>query len=166
MGDFGMKRCAVVALLLAMFALPSLADDAKSVEVAKAMVGAINARSLEALDGLVSADVIRHSAATPGVVVTNLSEFRAFLESDFAIVPDSVMEIDIIFSSGDYVAMLARYMGTQTGPMGPFPASGKRFELPFIGILRLENDKIAEIWVEWDNVHALTQLGHFPQKEE
>jgi steroid delta-isomerase-like uncharacterized protein len=161
-----MKRCAVVALLLTVFTLPCLADEGKNVEVAKEMVGAINARSLEALAGLVSAEVIRHSAATPGVVVTNLSEFRAFLEDDFASVPDSVMKIDVIFGGGDYVAMLARYMGTQSEPMGSFPASGKRFELPFIGILRFEDDKIAEIWVEWDNLHILTQLGHFPPKEE
>ena len=161
-----MKRCTVVALLVTIFTLPCLADEAKNVEVAKAMVGAINARSLEALDGLVSANVVRHSAATPGVVVTNLSEFRAFLGDDFANVPDSVMEVEIIFGSGDYVAMLARYTGTQMGPLGPFPASGNRFELPFIGILRLENDKIVEIWVEWDNLHVLTQLGHFPPKED
>jgi predicted ester cyclase len=46
--------------------------------------------------------------------------------------------------------------------MGPFLPSGKRIDLPFMAILRIENDKIAEIWVEWDNVLALTQLGHMP----
>ncbi|MGB5302463.1 MAG: ester cyclase, partial [Gemmatimonadota bacterium] len=49
-----------------------------------------------------------------------------------------------------------------TGQMGPFPPSGKQLELPFIGLLRVENGKIAEIWVEWDNLNALAQLGHFP----
>ena len=88
------------------------------------------------------------------------------LEADFATVPDSVMEIDVIFGGGDYVAMRARYMGTQKGKMGPFPASGKRVELPFVGILRFENNEIVEMWVEWDNLHSLTQLGHFPPKEE
>jgi predicted ester cyclase len=43
--------------------------------------------------------------------------------------------------------------------MGPFPASGKKLELPFIGILRIEDGKVAEIWVEWDNLYALAQLG-------
>jgi predicted ester cyclase len=46
--------------------------------------------------------------------------------------------------------------------MGPFPASGNRVDLKFIGILRIENGKVAEIWVEWDNLTVLTQLGHFP----
>ena len=46
--------------------------------------------------------------------------------------------------------------------MGPFPPSGNRLQIPFVGILRIEDGKIAEIWVEWDNLNALMQLGHFP----
>lgn len=46
--------------------------------------------------------------------------------------------------------------------MGPFPASDRRLDLPFIGMLRVEDGKIAEIWVERDNLNALSQLGHFP----
>jgi predicted ester cyclase len=46
--------------------------------------------------------------------------------------------------------------------MGPFPPSGRDLEIPFIGLLRIEDGKIAEIWVEWDNLNALAQLGHFP----
>ncbi len=63
------------------------------------------------------------------------------------------------------VAVMARYIGTQTGQMGPFPPSDKRVELPFMAILRIENDKIVELWVEWDNVSILTQLGHMPTPE-
>ena len=70
-----------------------------------------------------------------------------------------------IFGAGDKVAVRAHYIGTQTGQMGPFPPSGMRVELPFMAILRIENDKIAEIWVEWDNISILTQLGHLPAPE-
>lgn len=35
-----------------------------------------------------------------------------------------------------------------------------------MGILRIEEGKIAEIWVEWDNLNALTQLGHFPPSDK
>jgi predicted ester cyclase len=49
--------------------------------------------------------------------------------------------------------------------MGPFPPGGKRVELPFMAILRIEDDKIAEMWVEWDNVSILTQLGHLPDPQ-
>ena len=161
-----MKQYLSGILLAIIMALPCMADEIENVRIATAMTDAINARNLDALDQFVAPDVIRHSAATAGLVVTNLSEFKAFLETDFATVSDSVQKIDVIFGSGDYVAIRARYIGTQDGPMGPFPASGKKLELPYIGILRFEDGKIVEIWVEWDNLYALTQLGHFPPPEE
>ena len=157
-----MKHYVSGILLVLIMALPCTANELENVRIATAMTDAINARNLDALDNFVAPDVVRHSAATAGIVVTNLSEFKAFLETDFATVSDSVQKIDVIFGGGDYVAVRARYIGTQDGPMGPFPASGKKLELPYNGILRFEDGKIAEIWVEWDNLFALTQLGHFP----
>lgn len=157
-----MNRSLYVLVLLIAISLPCIADESSNVEVVKAMTEAINDRNLDSLDAFVSPNLVRHSAATPGLNVTSLDEFRAFLETDFATIPDSVQTIDIIFGSGDFVAVRARYIGTQTGPMGQFPPSGKKMELPYMGILRIEDGLIAEIWVEWDNLSALTQLGHFP----
>ena len=141
---------------------PSFADARQNIEIVKTMVELMNQRDLASLHTVIADDVVRHSGATPGVVVTSLDEFVAFLEVDIATFPDSTQIVDMIFSADDKVAVLAHYVGTQTGQMGPFPPSGKRMNLPFIGILRIENDKIAEIWVEWDNVLALSQLGHMP----
>jgi steroid delta-isomerase-like uncharacterized protein len=137
-------------------------DTSANEEVVLRMIEAINTRDFDALDDVVSQTVRRYSAATPEVQVTSLEEFKAFLHADLAAVPDAMQEINQIFSSGDKVALHATYRGTQTGQMGPFPPSGKQLELPFVGLLRVENGKIAEIWVEWDNLNALTQLGHFP----
>jgi len=157
-----MNRFLCGLVVLTICSLPCKADETDNVQMVRAMTEAINSRDLGALDAIVAPNVVRHSAATPGVVVTNLGEFRAFLEADFSAVPDSVQIIDIIFGSGDFVAVRARYVGTQSGPMGPYPASGNKLELPYMGIVRFEDNKIAELWVEWDNLHILTQLGHFP----
>jgi len=161
-GRFSMNRVFCVLIIFSVFSLPCEADEADNIQAVRDMTEAINNRDLDALDGLISANVVRHSAATPGVVITSLDEFRAFLESDFSTVPDSVQEIEIIFGQGNFVAVRASYSGTQTGPMGPFPASGNKLRLFYMGIVRFEDGKIAEMWVEWDNLDALTQLGHFP----
>ncbi len=161
-----MRRMILAFLLAGVFSLPCAADDAANIRNAKAMMSAINARDLSALDEFIAPDMLRHSAATPNVIVTNLAEFKAFLRTDFATVSDSVQKIDVIFGGDDYVAVRARYIGTQDGPMGPFPASGKSLELPFVGILRFEDGKIVEMWVEWDNLSALSQLGHFPPPQK
>ena len=157
-----MRWC--VYWIFSLLLIPSIgmANDSENVKVVRAMIEAVNSRNLDALDGLIASDVVRHSAATPGVSVTSLEEFRAFLEADLEGVPDSVQEIEIIFGSGAFVAVRAKYKGTQLGPMGPFPPKGNSVNAPFMAILRLDEGKIAEIWVEWDNINILTQLGHFP----
>ena len=157
-----MIRILVLVFLTTICSISCLAGEAENIRVVTAMVEAINDRDLDRLDTLVAADIVRHSAATKGVVVTNLDEFKDFLRTDFGGVPDSVITIDIIFGNSDYVALRAIYSGTQTGQVGPFAPSGKRVELPYLGILRIADGKISEMWVEWDNVFMLTQLGHFP----
>jgi len=153
---------AVSILVLAAGIACTPADSSTSEQVVLQMIEAVNTRDFDALDDVVSPTVHRYSGATPGLSITTLAEFKAFLHADLASVPDAMQEINQIFSSGDMVALHATYTGTQTGQMGPFPPSGKQLELPFIGLLRVEDGKIAEIWVEWDNLNALTQLGHFP----
>lgn len=128
--------------------------------IVRRMIDAINERDLDALDALMAPDVRRHSAATPGVTVESLEQFKEFLRQDFAAVPDSRLEIELMFAGGDHVGMRIIYGGTQTGPLGPFPPSGRTFELPFLGIARIEDGKIAELWAEWDNLAMLAQLGH------
>lgn len=129
-------------------------------QVVRRFVAAINRRDFDALDEVVAPDVVRHCPATPGVSVTNREEFKAYLRQDLDGVPDAVQEIRIMVAEGDKVAVWANYSGTQDGPLGPFAASGKRVDLDFAAILRLEDARIAELWVVWDNLSMLTELGH------
>ncbi len=160
-----MRRYLRLAILgLVTIGPASCAPDqaATSEAIVLRMIDAVNTRDFEALNDVVAPDVRRHSGATPDVTVESLEDFKAFIRQDLSAVPDAVQEVNLIFSNGPLVAVHATYKGTQTGRMGPFPASNRRLELPFIGILRIEDGKIAEIWVEWDNLNLLTQLGHFP----
>jgi steroid delta-isomerase-like uncharacterized protein len=151
-------------LLLAVGCVPDSTERNKG--IVRQMTEAINARDFGALDDLVADDVLRHCAATPDVTVETLEEFKEFLRQDLAAVPDAQQEIQFMVAEDDRVAAYVTYRGTQRGQMGPFPPSNKSLEIPFIGILRVENGKIVEIWVEWDNLSALTQLGHFPPTAE
>jgi steroid delta-isomerase-like uncharacterized protein len=149
-------------------ATPALAVEAEmdeaatNKEVMRQFVAAMNARDLDALDELVAADVMRHSPSTPGVEVSNLEQFKEFLRQDFAGVPDAVQTVRWMVAEGDKVAVWANYSGVQSGSMGPFPASNKRVDLDFAGVLRFEDGKIVEIRVVWDNLSMLAALGHLP----
>ena len=141
---------------------PLVAQDAEATNEAtvRAMVDAINARDLARLDALIAADVVRHSQSTPGVQVRSLADFKAFLRSDFASVPDSEITCPMVVADETHVATWCRYEGTQEGSFGPYPPSGQRLSLDFASLMRMEEGKIAEMWTVWDNLTALTQLGH------
>jgi steroid delta-isomerase-like uncharacterized protein len=158
-----------VVAIAVLVALP-FSSSADASEAAKAvvlgMIEAVNDRDFDALDSFVAPDVRRHCGATPGVQIESLDNFKKFLHQDLAGVPDANQKVNFIFADERMVAVHVTYHGTQTGQIGPFPPSGKKIELPFIGLLRVEDGKIAEIWVEWDNLNLLTQLGHLPPPGE
>ena len=152
--------CIVVA------AMPARADvQSENKAVIQGFVAAGNNRDYDRLSKYVADDVVRHCQATPGLEVNNLDQFIAFMEADVAICPDSRVDVQQMVADGDRVAIWATYTGTQEGAMGPFPPSGKQMVLEFAAIFRFEESKIAELWVLWDNMAALAQLGHFPPKQ-
>ena len=97
-----------------------------------------------------------------GPPVTSREEFIRLQESFLVSFPDQRVTVEQLIAEGDYVAVRATYTGTQTGPMGEFPATGRKVEAPFLAIFRIEAGQVAELWVEWDNLAMLTQLGLFP----
>jgi predicted ester cyclase len=125
-------------------------------------IEAINSKNFEALNQLVATNFVRHCQSTPDVEVKSLEDFKKYLREDSTTFPDSRLTIDQIVVEGSFVAFHGTYVGTQEGPMGPFPPSHKQVSLEIMGLQRIENGKLAEMWITWDNLAALTQLGHFP----
>ncbi len=123
---------------------------------------ALNGHRLDLLDDLVAPDFVRHCQATPAVKVQNLEEFKRFLREDWTGAPDGQSKVRFLLAEGEFVALYWTYTGTQTGPWGPIPPSGRRFDLDVSGIFRLADEKVSELWVTWDNLAVLTQLGHSP----
>lgn len=68
-------------------------------------------------------------------------------------------EIGDILVSGDKVAVRFTFRGTNDGPFGEDPPTGKKIEVTEIVIWRLENGKVVEKWEEFDSVRFLQQLG-------
>ena len=135
---------------------------ARNKELVKRFVEISNDANWDQLADVMTADFRRHSAATAGEPVRSLEEFIALQQGFLTTFPDQHVRLDHMIAEGDHVAVRATYIGTQSGPMGEFPASGNKVNGPFIAFFRIESGKIAELWVEWDNVNMLTQLGMFP----
>ena len=115
-------------------------------------------------DEVLSPDYVRHCQAMPPEFqeLHGTDKFKTFIADFLTAVPDCNDSVLFVIAEDDKVAYVTKMTGTQTGPMGELPASGKEFTLTNIVIHRVADGKIAETWVSWDNVAMLTQLGFFP----
>jgi steroid delta-isomerase-like uncharacterized protein len=162
------KRHAVV--LIGIFLLAATAcntqcrDLERNKEVVRKVAAAILANDHDALDQYIAEDYKRHCQATPNAEVNSLEDFKDLMRLYQDAFPDAEMPIQFLVAEDDLVAVWGTYEGTHTGPMGEIPATGKRVSSDFGGIHRLEDGKIVETWVTWDNVTMLQQLGLFPAK--
>ena len=112
-------------------------------------------------------DFKRHSQATADMQeITGLEEFIILQEGFISSFSDQKVTLEKLVAEADYVAAYATYSGTNDGPSPPFPATNKFTELKFLSLFRIEENKIAELLVEWDNLNFLAQLGLFPPPEQ
>lgn len=136
--------------------------SAQNKDIVRRFVEAMNNKDVSAFDELLSPDFVRHCQATPDVRVRSREDFKDYYQDVDITFPDQWMTVGISLAEGDKVATWGRFTGTQKGPMGPLPATGKKMDLEIASIFRVEDGKIAELWVLWDNVASLVQLGHMP----
>ncbi len=113
-------------------------------------------RSLEAV---VAEDFIHHSWpwASPGIA--GAREMKAMVE---AALSDYKIKVEDVIAEDDKVVLRISEGGVHTGDLLGTPATGKRFQITAIHILRIENGKIAEHWREQDTLGAMQQLGVVP----
>jgi len=119
------------------------------------------AGDFEAFKAAIGPNYVRHCQAMPPGLqeLHGTEQFFAFIKDFMVAVPDHQDSISNMIAQGDVVAYVSTITGTQTGPMGELPASGNSFTLDNIIMQRLENGKIVETWVSWDNVAFMSQLG-------
>lgn len=106
---------------------------------------------------LLTSDFVFHPAGFPPMDIAADREFTAMF---FNSIPDLKHPYDEIFASGDLVCYRGRYNGTHTGePFMGQPATGNRIDATGIGVMRIVDGKIAELWISPDRMTIMQQLG-------
>lgn len=156
-------------LLLALGILAGCSNEARLAASNKAIVlravDAINNQQYESFDQFFAPDLKRHCQATPDLKINSLDEMIQFVRKWMTEFPDARMVTKLVVAEGDLVAWYGSFVGTNEAPMGDIPATGKKVDSETFTFFRLEDGKVAEMWVTWDNVALLNQLGLFPQPE-
>jgi predicted ester cyclase len=146
----------------------TMTDDDSRLAANKAVVRQVLQRvSAGDVDGFVGAlapNYVRHCQAMPPPLqeIRGPAAMREWLLGSIVTFPDYHEEIEALVAEGDFVAWRSVGTGTQLGPMGPFPPTGRRMSIVIIGMHRFENGRIAETWTSWDNMTAARQLGLLP----
>ncbi|MCA1704119.1 MAG: ester cyclase [Actinobacteria bacterium] len=90
-------------------------------------------------------------------------EHEAFGKAFKSAIPDAHMELVRAVEAGHEVYITGRFKGTHTGdlvmPQGALPASGNPLDVPFADYFRVNDGKIIEHEVIWDQIQMMGQLG-------
>jgi len=109
------------------------------------------------------ADDVSFTDAPRQMEVTGKDAVRDWYASWSVAFPDGKAGAKVVSSSEDTVVVEGLLVGTNDGPLGPLPATGKPLSLPWSNILRFGSDgKIVGGAAYYDQLTLLTQLGHLP----
>jgi predicted ester cyclase len=76
--------------------------------------------------------------------------------------PDLEITVEREIAEGDFVTVLWRARGTNSGSGNGLSASGKKTEGRGISVFRVVGGKVKEEWTEFSQLLVLRQLGLFP----
>ncbi len=125
-----------------------------------------NQGNMAAVDDLFTSAAVTHGR-TAADDIRGTDGFKQYVTPLRTAFPDLHLTIEDQIAEGDKVANRFTMHGTQKGelhlgPSSTVPPTGKEVTITGIVINRLDGGKIAETWVNVDQLGLLQQLGLFP----
>jgi steroid delta-isomerase-like uncharacterized protein len=120
----------------------------------------VNKGNQTVADELVASDFIDHNPL-PGLSPTNEGFKQSFVIFRTA-VPDLRYAIDDLIAEGDKVAVRWTATGTNKGEMFGMPATGRQVTVAGVDVFRLARGRLVELWLSWDQLGMMQQLGIIP----
>jgi steroid delta-isomerase-like uncharacterized protein len=117
--------------------------------------------NLDALDDLVTDDVVDHEQGMPGQP-EGKEGVRFFVNAMRESFSDLKATSEVTLESGDLACARTTFTGKHTGDFMGVPASDKSIEVETIDIIRIEDGKCAEHWGVTDMMSLMQQLGAIP----
>jgi len=112
--------------------------------------------NLDAIDEVYTEDAVEH---TPVGDFSGREEIREGFETIRGAFSDYTVTVEDMIAEGDTVAVRLTERGTHDGEFMGIDPTGREFEHRTMAFLRLENGKVAEWWVQPDNLGLMQQLG-------
>lgn len=132
--------------------------EEQNMELAKSwLVEVWNKGNLALIDTIFAPNCIEHRRGSQSEI--KLENLKSDVIKWRQAYSDYENEIGDIFADGDKIAVRFTFRGTNDGPFGEYPPTGKKIEGTEILIWHFENGKVVEIWEEFDSLGFMQQLG-------
>jgi len=112
-------------------------------------------------DEILAPEFVMKTPVVPEGIV-GIEVLKAFVKNNATVFPDLNVTIEEMFLKGDKIVPRFTITGTNAGPLGELPPTGKKMSISGIGISRVVNGKIAEEWIVYNVLDMLQQLGFTP----
>ncbi len=103
-------------------------------------------------------DYVRHDLRPTGAPPGPAGQKKIAAEFRTAF-PDVTWTVNLILAEGDLIAGRWTAEGTNTGPWGGVPPTGKKVRFCGVNIMRFRDGKVVEIWNHRDDLAVLEQIG-------
>ena len=155
-----------VAAALAMFAVtPAVGKDLRADKnkavVRRVFTEILSQGKFDVAAEIYAKDFVNHETTKD----LNFDESQAVDHGWRAAFPDLELTVEREIAEGDFVTVLWRGRGTNTGSGNGLNATGKRAEGRGISIFRVVDGRIKEEWTETSQLLILRQLGLFPGRQ-
>ena len=119
----------------------------------------INQGNLAVYDEIIAPNYVNHNFPTPATGAEGFKQVVGLFVAGF---PDLRVTLEEVLAEGDEVATRGYFSGTHRGEFNGIPATGKKVQVSYSDIWRLENGRLVENWVQMDMMGMLQQLGVVP----
>jgi len=116
----------------------------------------VNQNKPEVADEIIAPEYVYHGRGPEG---KGPQLVKDFVDSYRVAFPDIHLTIEDLIAEGDRVAVRLSGTGTNTGPLGDTPPTGKPANLVAIFIIRVAEGKVVEEWEVVDELGMMEQLG-------
>lgn len=133
-----------------------MASAQTSKEVVQRGFDTLNERDRSAFTELHADDAVLYAF---GKEFRGIDEIVANQFGFFEAFPDFTYAPDAIVAEGEMVAARWTAAGTHEGEFEGIEPTGKEVEFPVMGMFRVEDEQLVEVWLVADQLGLLTQLG-------
>ncbi|MEC9287737.1 MAG: ester cyclase [Chloroflexota bacterium] len=125
------------------------------------LMSALNAKDMATMESLIADDFVDNDAM-PGMAPgrQGMIDMMGMFVGAF---PDLNVVVEHWVAEGDLVVGVMTTKGTQNGEFMGMPASGKKFSVREMHMVRVANGKMAEHWGLSNEMSMMQQLGLMPE---